>query len=1027
MSPPDGIRLARTLRGHTNTIGRSAWSPDGRLLATPSTDTTIRVWDAQSGECLHLLQAGQSMREVAFDGTGTLVAAAGNAKQIDVWELGSTDPVASLPCGFRSNCVAFSPGSRILASGSDDGVVRVWDLETRALLRELPDHPRYVMGLAFRPNLPLLAVAAYDNTGGKSMTLWDFESGTPLFTKRDAGTVADVTFHPDGRLYSSDHEGTIKVWYPASGRMLKILEGHTDTVWSVSVSHDGRLLASRGRDGSVGFWDCQTGESLAILDEPAAMQWTYAAIFNPRSALLATSEGAVAHIWELDIEQVLGVERSSVTYTSAKIVLVGESGVGKTGLGWRLSHDEFKEHSSTHGQQFWMLDQLRHTRTDGTRCEAILWDLAGQPDYRLIHALFVDDADLALVLFDPTRDEDPLRGVEYWLRQLGIGQAREGSHRRATEAILVAARTDRGTGRLTDADIETYCKQRGIRGYISTSALSGDGLDDLTTHMRETLAWDESPITVTTATFKRIKDYVLALKQAVDAKQVILSPEQLRESLVRDTEGGDFTDEEMLKAVDHLSKHGYVTQLRTSRGETRILLTPDLLNNVAASIVLEARRNEKGLGSVEEELVLSGDYEFRELEDLSETDRDVLLDSAIAMFLDHNVCFRETDPLSSRVYIVFPELINLKKPAVDDEERVEETVAYTAVGQVENVYASLVVLLGYTNTFTRTHQWSDQARYVVGDGLVCGFRLEQEREGELDFVLYFGVTVGEPVRNLFQSLFESFLARRDLTIRRYEQVCCPNGHRLNRAVVKEQIASGEQTAFCSRCGTPTDLPAPDDRVELTHDHTGDVAAQRRNAARRSVFEQSLFRFKTYVDEAKIRSPNCFVSYAWGQGEHERWVEDQLATDLVKAGIAVVLDRWENAQIGASVPRFVERIANCDKVVVVGTPLYRQKYENGKPVGGFVVAAEGDLIGKRMMGSENEKRSILPIVRDGNDESSLPALLQGRVYADFRDPEAYFVTVFDLILSAYEIGPQDVVCAGLRQKIADVTSGQQRPR
>jgi hypothetical protein len=49
---------------------------------------------------------------------------------------------------------------------------------------------------------------------------------------------------------------------------------------------------------------------------------------------------------------------------------------------------------------------------------AVLWDLAGQPDYRLIHALFLDDADLVLVLFDPTHDHEPLRGVEYWLRHI---------------------------------------------------------------------------------------------------------------------------------------------------------------------------------------------------------------------------------------------------------------------------------------------------------------------------------------------------------------------------------------------------------------------------------------------------------------------------------------------------------------------------------------------------------------------------------------------------------------------------------
>ena len=54
-----------------------------------------------------------------------------------------------------------------------------------------------------------------------------------------------------------------------------------------------------------------------------------------------------------------------------------------------------------------------------------------------------------------------------------------------------------------------------------------------------------------------------------------------------------------------------------------------------------------------------------------------------------------------------------------------------------NVFPPLVVLLGYTHTFIRTNQWLNNARYEVGDGLMCGFRQEAERDGELDFVLCF--------------------------------------------------------------------------------------------------------------------------------------------------------------------------------------------------------------------------------------------------------------------------------------------------
>jgi small GTP-binding protein len=728
--------------------------------------------------------------------------------------------------------------------------------------------------------------------------------------------------------------------------------------------------------------------------------------FHPHLPILAAvgpagkrRDDSVVYLWELDVDRLLTHSAiPSVSYTTAKIVLVGESGVGKTGLGWRLAHGEFVEHASTHGQQFWLLDELGGTGADGTKRQAILWDLAGQPDYRLIHALYLDDADLALVLFDPTHGEDPLRGVEYWLRQLG----------RQRPIILVAARRDRGAPRLSTEEVEAFCAERGLRGSVATSALRGDGLDELVGQMRAAIRWDKRPTTVTTQTFKRIKNSLWELKEAPRPKKAILSPAELRARLEQEYPDTEFTDDELLTAVGHLSNHGYVAQLRTSRGEPRILLAPVLLNNLAASMVLEARRNPKGLGSLEEQQVLTGGYHFPELAQLSAEESEVLLDSAVAMFLAHSVCFRETDPLTAHSYLVFPELINLKKPMVADEQPLEEGAAYTVSGAVENVYASLVVLLGYTSTFTRTNQWRDHARYVVGDGLVCGLRKEAEREGELEFVLYFGATVGTPIRTLFQSLFESFLARRELTVRRYEVVRCADSHQLNRAVVRERLAQGTNYAFCPECGQRVALPAADTPIELTQAQAADRDTQRQVATQRSRFEQALFRLQTYVTQEGIPAPDCFISYAWGEQRHERWVEQELAVDLSNAGITVMLDRWENTRIGASVPRFVERIAGARRVIVVGTPLYRTKYDNNQPMGAFVVAAEGDLIGNRMIGSEADKESVLPALLDGTSESSFPPLLQGRVYADFRPAQRYLPTAFDLIASLYQISSDERV-------------------
>ena len=127
---------------------------------------------------------------------------------------------------------------------------------------------------------------------------------------------------------------------------------------------------------------------VAVIQEQALEGWLISSLaFHPTMPLLATAgsnpdaldgkQCELIHIYELDYGLLLK-QRTGIDYTSAKVVLVGDSGVGKTGLGWRLAKGEFKEHASTHGQQFWLLDQLCRKRLDGTQGEEVLWEGLGR-------------------------------------------------------------------------------------------------------------------------------------------------------------------------------------------------------------------------------------------------------------------------------------------------------------------------------------------------------------------------------------------------------------------------------------------------------------------------------------------------------------------------------------------------------------------------------------------------------------------------------------------------------------------------
>ncbi|HEX9927830.1 MAG TPA: (d)CMP kinase, partial [Pyrinomonadaceae bacterium] len=547
-SPVSGFTLRQVLRGHTDLICRMAWSPDGSYLASPSSDNTIRIWDAHDGKCLRILQGHTDMIvSVAWSPDSQFLASASVDKTIRVWDAKSGKKLQTLKGhNLLVTSVAWSPDGLRLASASGDGTIRVWDAKSGKKLQILKGHNGQINEVAWSPDGLRLASAARD----KTIRVWDAKRGEQLQTLKGHNNddIISVAWSPDGQfLASASVDKTICLWEPTSGNALQVLEGHTGRLGTISFSSNGKWLASKSDgmtyegDESVRLWRCDTWTCVVVLEETADINWFQGISFHPHLPILATlgENGRIIRIWELDEALLLGQAQKSFHYTTAKLVLVGDSGVGKTGLGWRLAHNEFKEHSSTHGQQFWTIPQLGIKRADGTECEAVLWDLAGQHIYRQIHSIFLENVAAALVLFDPSNRQDPLKGVQFWLEQLkGKGQLPPG--------VLVGARVDRGAPVLSQQELEQFCQRYGIPGgYISTSAFSGEGLDLLLETLKKQIPWDEMTATVTTVTFKRIKDYVLRLKEKPDREAVIVSPLSLRKQLQASDPDWRLTDEEM--------------------------------------------------------------------------------------------------------------------------------------------------------------------------------------------------------------------------------------------------------------------------------------------------------------------------------------------------------------------------------------------------------------------------------------------------------------------------------------------------
>lgn len=998
----DEIKLFKKLQGHSDWITRFAWSPDGKYIASGSDDHKVIVWNAKSGSAVAVLERHfEVITGVTWSPNGSRLASSSDDGIIWIWNVKKKDFEKRLYKDLTSiTSLEWSPDGKYLASGSDEGLILIWDVENEKIIKKINAHHEYVNSLTWSKRAEYLA----SSSGDQKIKIWNTKNWkVDKVLKGRFGDVNSISFSPDSSLIAAGCEdGCIHIWNVVSGREETVLEGHTSYVRHIAFSSDGRLLASKSPDMTMRIWRCDTW--IPILTNRENCSTNYGGIaFHPSEYLIATRQDEVKKHnikllklnYDAIFEKTIGEE--TIHYTTAKIALVGDSGVGKTGLGWRLSQGVYKEHSSTHGQQFWVVEELGTKRTDGTECEAVIWDFAGQPDYRLVHSLFLDDVDLALVLFDPVNREKPLSGVDFWLNQLSF------SKNKNCRLMLVGARIDRGISPISANELKLYCEKNKIcGGYIPTSAKTGEGLPELIDAIKNQIAWNEMPATVTSKTFKIIKEYILKLKEKLNytdetVKEILVTPERLAELISDEHKELTFTESEMITSVKHLENHGYITVIKRTTGDVAILLTPDVIVNLASSLVLEARRNSRGLGSLEEDVLLNNGYDFNELKSLNNNEQTILIDAATYLFLEHNICFRET--YNEKTYLVFPSLINEKRPHIEEYKTIDD-ISYRVCGPIENVYASLVVLLGYTNLFSRLNQWQNQALFSIEGGSLCGFKQIIEQENELELILYYGADSPEHLKLLFQGMIERLLKKKDLKIFRYKPLKCNKCDELQeRTSVMKQIEKQKNMMHCIECGEKLNIPSVEEITKLTRHDRIQLEDGQVTAKRRTKFESALVWVKGLLrDRGESRRPTCFISYAWGNLEHEKWVHN-LATSLRNADIDIIFDRWHNPP-GSSISKFIERIEKSDFVIAIGTPNYLKKYED--ETADAVVDAEIRLINTKLRQKKIEREKVIPILLAESADKSFPPLFKDSVYIDNTNKDSYFNNLFDLVLTMYKI-------------------------
>jgi WD40 repeat protein len=161
--------------------------------------------------------------------------------------------------------VAFSPtakrGNGLLASGCY-GQVTVWDLATVKPVKVLTNVLGAVNDVRFSPDGKLLAVGGGLPSAKGDLRLYRVADWKLLDVLRGhEDVVFSLAFSPDGkRLASASFDKTVRLWDVSRRQLERTLTGHSDFVYTVAFSPDGKWLVSGSKDRSVKMIEAATGK-----------------------------------------------------------------------------------------------------------------------------------------------------------------------------------------------------------------------------------------------------------------------------------------------------------------------------------------------------------------------------------------------------------------------------------------------------------------------------------------------------------------------------------------------------------------------------------------------------------------------------------------------------------------------------------------------------------------------------------------------------------------------------------------------
>lgn len=254
--------LLRRLRGHDRLLRDVVFSPDGKRIATTGDDKTVRVWGVATGENLVTLGGHKTtVRHLSFSEDGEKLISVGQDVRVHrTRRLSAFSPLREH--GSKMTRCYFAEAGRYITTTSHDGYARIFEFNGAAQLISCGPIPVATTCADIHTATGRIAVGGWD----EAVRVFDSEGRFVHLLPIPGSKVLTARISPDGRyLLTTNVSRTPTLWRIHDGSLVRVLDGHADTVYEGTFSPDSSHIATGDRSGVVKIFEVESGECVQTL------------------------------------------------------------------------------------------------------------------------------------------------------------------------------------------------------------------------------------------------------------------------------------------------------------------------------------------------------------------------------------------------------------------------------------------------------------------------------------------------------------------------------------------------------------------------------------------------------------------------------------------------------------------------------------------------------------------------------------------------------------------------------------------